>query len=151
MTDGSDRGNPWPLQFRFSVDIEGVAANLAFLEVTGLDTEAQIIDYRPGNSKAFPTARLPGIVKSGNVTLKKGVCPNDEKMWEWFEQTNLNPIARRAITIRLLDEDANPTMVWTLTNAWPVRFTGTDLKSDSKEVGVESIEIAHQGVAIANR
>ena len=94
---------------------------------------------------------MPGIVKSGNVTLKKGVCPNDEKMWEWFEQTNLNPIARRAITIRLLDEDANPTMVWTLTNAWPVRFTGTDLKSDSKEVGVESIEIAHQGVAIANR
>ena len=143
MTDGSDRGKPWPLQFRFSVDIEGFAANLPFLEVTGLDTEAQVIDYRGG--------KLPGIVKSGNVTLKRGLCPKDEKLWEWFEQTNLNPIARRAITIRLLDEDAIPTTVWTLSNAWPVRFTGTDLKSDGDEVAVESIEMAHEGVTIANR
>ena len=58
MIDGSDRGKPWPLQFRFSVDIEGVAANLAFLEVTGLDTEAQIIDYRPGNSQSLPDRQV---------------------------------------------------------------------------------------------
>lgn len=150
--DGSAQGSTWPLpKFYFSVDIADVGTDLAFQEVTGLDAEAQIIEYRAGNSKAFSTIKMPGIVKSGNVTLKKGVFVKDNKFWNWFSERKLNLIKRRAITIKLLDQDANPTMTWTLTNAWPTKITSTDLKSDGNEVAVESIEIAHEGVTIANK
>ena len=42
------------------------------------------------------------------------------------------------------------TMSWTLSNAWPTKITGTDLKSDANEVAVETIELAHEGLTIAN-
>ncbi|MGA2043978.1 MAG: phage tail protein [Roseiarcus sp.] len=150
--DGSAQGSTWPLpKFYFSVDIADVGTNLPFQEVTGLDAEAQVIEYRAGNSKAFSTIKMPGIVKSGNVTLKKGVFVKDNKFWDWFNQRKMNLIKRSAITIKLLDQDANPTMTWTLTNAWPTKITSTDLKADGNEVAVETIEIAHEGVTIANK
>ena len=71
----------WPLpKFHFSVDI-GDQKNLAFQEVSGLDTETQIIEYRAGNSKDFSTVKMPGIKKVGNVTLKKGIFVKDNKFW----------------------------------------------------------------------
>jgi phage tail-like protein len=93
---------------------------------------------------------MPGIKKYGNVTLKKGVFKSDNKFWDWFNQIKMNTIKRVPVTISLLDEAGKPTMVWTLTNAWPTKITGTDLKAEGNEVAVETIEIAHEGLTIAN-
>ena len=41
-------------------------------------------------------------------------------------------------------------MTWTLTNAWPTKITATDLKSDANEVAIETLELAHEGLTIAN-
>jgi len=62
----------------------------------------------------------------------------------------MNTIKRVAITISLLDEAGAATMVWTLANAWPTKITGTDLKADSGEVAVETLEVAHEGLTITN-
>ena len=93
---------------------------------------------------------MPGLIKSGNVTLKKGIFAKDNKFWDWFSQINLNTIKRETVTIQLLDEGGNATMVWTLTNAWPTKVTGTDLKAEASEVAVETLEIAHEKLTIAN-
>jgi len=152
MSDGSSQDNIWPLpKFYFSVDIADVGTDLAFQEVTGLDAEAQVIEYRAGNSKAFSTIKMPGIVKSGNVTLKKGVFVKDNKVWDWFAERKMNLIKRRTVTIKLLDQDAKPTMTWTLANAWPTKISSPDLKSDGNEVAVETVEIAHEGITIVNK
>ncbi|TKC88727.1 phage tail protein [Trinickia terrae] len=140
----------WPLpKFYFSVDI-GDQQDLAFQEVSGLETENQVIEYRAGNSKQFSTVKMPGIGKVGNVTLKKGIFVQDNKFWAWFSQTKMNTIKRVPVVIKLLDEKGNATMVWTLQNAFPVKITGTDLKSDGNEVAVETIELAHEGMTIKN-
>ena len=144
--DGSAQSATWPLpKFYFSVDIPGVGDDLRFQEVTGLDAEAQVIDYRAGASKAFSTIKMPGVVKYGNVTLKKGVFVKDSKFWDWFSERKLNQIKRRTVTIKLMDESGKPTMTWTLANALPTKITSTDLKSDGNEIAVESMEIAHEG------
>ena len=39
-------------------------------------------------------------------------------------------------------------MSWTLVNAFPVKITVTDMKSDGNEVAVETLEIAHEGLVI---
>ncbi len=148
---GESQDNVWPLpKFYFSVDITDVGEDMAFQEVSGLDMESQVIDYRAGDSKVFSTVKMPGLQKTGNVTLKKGVFAKDNKFWDWYSQIKLNTIKRQTVTIKLLDQEGNPTMVWTLANAWPTKITGTDLKSDGNEVAVESIEIAHEGFTIEN-
>lgn len=150
-TDGSTQSdNVWPIpQFHFKVELDGIGNS--FQEVSGLNVESTPIEYRAGDSKAFSPVKMPGLKKHGNVTLKKGVFVNDNKFWEWFNAIKMNVIARKPMTISLLDEEGNATMVWKLLNAWPTKITGADLKSTGNEVAVETIEVVHEGLTIENK
>jgi phage tail-like protein len=148
--DGSAQSTTiWPLP-KFYFQVKWDSTLMSFSEVSGLDIEAQQIPYRHGDSPEFSEIKMPGIKKTGNVTMKKGVFKSDNKFWDWFNQIKMNTIKRVPVTISLLDEAGKPTMVWTLANAWPAKITGTDMKSDGNEVAVETIEIAHEGLTIAN-
>ena len=148
--DGSAQStNVWPL-LKFYFQVKWDSEEMSFQEVSGLDIEAQPIEYRLGDSPEFSTIKMPGIKKSGNVTMKKGVYKGDNKFWEWFNEIKMNTIKRVPVTISLLDETGAGTMVWTLANAWPTKITGTDLKSDGNEVAIETIEIVHEGITIEN-
>lgn len=149
--DGSVQSqNIWPISnFYFSVDI-GEQKDLAFQEISGLDAESKVIEYRHGNSPQFSTIKMPGMLSSGNVTLKKGVFVKDNRFWDWFNSIKMNTIKRETVVIKLLDEAGAPTMTWTLNNAFPTKISGVDLKSEGGEVAVETLEIAHEGVVIAN-
>jgi len=148
--DGSAQSQTiWPLP-KFHFNVKWGSEQMSFQEVSGLDTETQIIEYRHGDNPVFSAIKMPGIAKFGNITMKKGIFVSDNKFWDWYSQIKMNTIARITVTISLLDESGAPTMVWTLTNAWPTKITGTDLKSDGNEVAIETIEIAHEGLVIAN-
>ena len=129
----------------------GVATSVLFQEVTGLDVETQPIEYRRGTSPSFATIKMPGIRKSGNVILKRGVFAKDNKFFDWLESVKHNAAKRSTITIKLLDESGNPTMTWTLANAWPAKISATDLNASGNDVAIESIELAHEGLTIDNK
>ena len=148
--DGSAQSkNVWPLP-KFYFKVKWDSDEMSFQEVSGLDAQSEEIKYRHGNSKDFTPIKMPGLKKYGNVTMKKGIFKGDNAFWKWFEQIQMNVIKRVPVTISLLDEKGDPTMVWTLTNAWPTKVTGTDLKSEDNNVAIESIEIAHEGLTISN-
>lgn len=148
--DGSAQSKTiWPLP-KFYFQVKWDSTVMSFQEVSGIDIEAQPVEYRHGDSPDFAVIKMPGIKKTGNVTMKKGVFKADNQFWAWFNQIKMNTIKRVPVVISLLDESGAPTMVWTLSNAWPTKISGTDLKSDGNEVAVESIEIAHEGLTIAN-
>lgn len=147
---GEKQNNVWPLPaFYFKVKI-GNWGEIAFKEVSGLDVEAQVIEYRHGNSPQFSTIKMPGIKKYSNVSLKKGVFIRNNMLFDWFNTINMNTIQRETVTISLLDEEGNPTMVWKLVNAWPTKVTGVSLKSDGNEAAIEQLELAHEGLTIGN-
>ena len=149
--DGSKEGSTWPLpKFRFEVDLGTGMNGVAFQEVSGMDKEVQIIDYRHSNSKLFSTIKMPGVAKYGNVTMKRGVFVNDNTFWKWMDEIKMNTIRRRTVLIKLLDESGKVTMSWRLNNAWPTKITGTDLKSDGNEVAVDTLEMAHEQMVITN-
>lgn len=149
--DGSAQGAIWPLtKFYFTVSLGSQDSTASFQEVSGLETETQVVEYRHGDSKTFSTIKMPGIAKAGNVTLKKGVFVKDNNFWKWYDAIKMNTIKRETVVIQLLDQTGAPTMTWTLTNAWPTKITATDLKSDASEVAVETLELAHEGLTIAN-
>ena len=147
---GEAQDTNWPLpKFYFMVDWRSTT-NIPFQEISGLDIEAQPINYRHGNSPIFSEISMPGLVKNSNVTMKKGVFAKDNAFWDWYVKIKMNTIERQNVVIKLLDEGGNPTMTWTLSNAWPTKISSTDLKSDGSEVAIESIEIAHEGLTISN-
>lgn len=74
---------------------------------------------------------------------------DDKAMWEKFKALNMNTYERASILISLLDEEGNVVMSWTLLNAFAVKLTVTDMKSDANEVALESIELAHEGLTLA--
>ena len=146
---GEAQDQVWPLpKFYFLVEIGKLSAN--FQEVSGLEVEAQVIEYRHGNSPEFSTIKMPGIKKFGDITMKKGVFKRDNMFLDWFNMIKMNTIKRQPVIIKLLDEGGNPTMTWTLKNAWPSKITGTDLKSDGNEVAVETLVFTHEGLSISN-
>jgi len=146
--DGSKQSAAtWPL-VKFSFQVKWDDAELIFQEVTGLSSETQVIEYRGGSSKVYSTVKMPGIQKFGNVTLKKGMFLGDKALWDKYNLIAMNTYKRSTITISLLDETNEVAMSWTLANAFPVKITVTDMKSDGNEVAVESIELAHEKLTI---
>ena len=138
----------WPLpKFSFAVKV-GDSDTMSCQEVSGLDMETQAIEYRSGDSKAFSVVKMPGIKKFSDVTLKKGMFKSDNKLYEWFNKNTLNTIERKAVTISLLDEKGGEVFIWKLINAFPLKVSGTDLKSTGNEVAVETIVIAHEGLSV---
>ncbi|MBS0423720.1 MAG: phage tail protein [Proteobacteria bacterium] len=148
--DGSAQSTTvWPMP-KFYFQVKWDSQVMRFQEVSGLDIQSEEIKYRHGDSPEFSVIKMPGMKKFGNITMKKGVFKGDNKFWDWFKQIKMNTIKRLPVTISLLDEGGKATMVWTLTNAWPTKITGTDLKSEGNEVAIETIEIVHEGLTIAN-
>jgi phage tail-like protein len=148
--DGSAQSTAvWPLP-KFYFQVKWDSNIMSFQEVSGLDVQSEEIKYRHGDNPVFSPIKMPGLKKYGNVTMKKGIFKADNKFWAWFNEIKMNTIKRVPVTISLLDEAGKPTMVWTLANAWPTKITGTDLKAEGNEVAVETIEIVHEGLTIAN-
>lgn len=135
----------WPMpKFHFEVKWDGsagVGMVSAFQEVSGLDLDAHPIAYRAGNSPVFSIIKMPGLIKSGNVTLKKGVFKGDNKFYEWYSKIKMNTIARTAVTINLLDEKGTTRKSWTASHAYPVKLKMAPFNSIQNGIAIEEIEI----------
>lgn len=143
---GGEQDQFWPMpKFYFSVNIDDLT-DLSFLEVSGLEVEADNISYRHGNDPSFGTIQMPGVKKSGNIILKKGVFANDEIYQSLISKIALNTYKRMTVIIRLLDENAEPRITWQINNAFPLKYSSTDMNSESSEAAIESIEFSHQGI-----
>jgi phage tail-like protein len=138
---------PLPV-FHFQVEWGGT--NIGFSEVSGLNIETQVIEYRDGASPEYAAVKMPGIPKYGNITLKRGIVPDDNEFFDWLNTTSLNTVERRDLVISLLNEKHEPVMSWKAKNAFPVKIEGAGLKATGNEVAIESVEVAHEGLIIEN-
>ena len=146
---GEKQSAPWPVpMFHFMVTF-GSRGEIAFQEVSGLDTEYDVIEYRAGNSPEFTNIRMPGLKKHSDVTLKKGMFKDDTSLFEYFASVKMNTIARETVTIQLLDEEHKPMFTWTLKNAFPKKVTGASLNAKTSEAAMEEIVLTHEGLTMS--
>lgn len=139
----------YPLvKFHFQVEWSGT--KIGFTEVSGLDVETEVVEYREGASPEYSKIKMPGMQKFSNITLKRGTFATDNEYFNWWNTVKLNTIERRDITISLLNEEHEPVITWKVKNAWPAKVQSTDLKADGNEVAIESMEIVHEGLTIQN-
>lgn len=139
----------YPLpKFHFQVQWGGV--RVGFTEVTGLDMQSEVIEYREGSSPEYHKIKMPGMQKFSNITFKRGTMLGDSDFYKWINATNLTVADRREIIISLLNESHAPVMTWKAKNAFPVKVQASDLKSDGNEVAIETLELAHEGLSLVN-
>ena len=130
--------------FNFQLEIDGIT-RAGFSECTGLNAEANMIEYREGN-ESLTTRKLHGLIKFGNVTLKWGVT-QDPELFNWFKTVMDGDIDRKqTMSIVLLDEQRNESVRWNILNAWPSKYIVPDLKANANEIAFETIELCHEGV-----
>lgn len=131
--------------FNFLLEIDGIA-KAGFSEVTGLNAETNVIEYREGGDATNTMRKLPGLEKFGNVTLKRGVS-QDLDLFNWHKAVMDGDIVRdEAMSIVLLNEKREESVRWNLRQAWPAKWVGPDLKAGANEIAIESLELAHEGV-----
>lgn len=139
----------YPLvKFHFQVDWGGT--KIGFTEVSGLDVETEVVEYREGSSPEYSKIKMPGMQKFSNITLKRGTFKSDNEYFKWWNTVKLNTIERRDVTISLLNESHEPVVTWKVKSAWPTKIQSTDLKADGNEIAIESMELAHEGLTIQN-
>jgi phage tail-like protein len=135
---------------KFHFQVEWGGTKIGFTEVSGLDVETEIVEYRDGASPEYSKIKMPGMQKFSNITLKRGTFKSDNEYFAWWNTVKLNTIERRDITISLLNEEHDPVVTWKVKSAWPTKIQSTDLKADGNEVAIESMEIVHEGLTIQN-
>jgi phage tail-like protein len=149
MADDPKKNYPLP---KFHFQVEWGEDRFGFTEISGLDFETEVIEYREGNSPTYNKTKQPGMTKYANITMKRGTFLGDFKYFELWKKTMMfqEGVAkyRRDITIKLLDEEHKPIITWALSKAWPSKVQSTNLKADANEVAIESMDLVHEGLRI---
>jgi phage tail-like protein len=144
----------YPLpKFYFEVTDDKGGLQGGFTEVTGLDVQTEPIEYREGNMPEFSKLKMPGMQKYSNITLKRGTFKGVNHFYDWWQSSvkaSDHNSYQRNLTIVLKNEKGDPIVTWSVTNAWPIKVQSSDLKADGNEVAIETMEIAHEKVTIAN-
>ncbi len=137
-----ERNDPY-LSYRFLVEVDGLVV-AGFSEVSGLQADTQIEDYREGGVNDY-VHRLPKETTYQNIILKRGITDSDV-LWKWHQDVVSGKIERRSGYIVLLDSEANETWRWNFIDAYPAKWTGPDLRAENSAVALESIELVHNGI-----
>jgi phage tail-like protein len=131
------------MNLNFIVEVGGETWG-GFSEVTGLSVEIETEDYQEGGVNDF-VHKLPKSVKYSNIVLKKGLVEM-YKMWDWIEKMMDGVIQKKDCSILLLNDDGSTARTWAITQAYPVKWSGSDLKATGGEVFIESLELTHCGI-----
>ncbi len=121
-----------------------------FSEVSGLNAEVTVAEYRNGNAPANYVTKVPGIHKAGDVTLKRGVV-GAENIYSWLEEVRGGDVtAKRNVEIKLRSEEANAqqaVVTWKLINAMPIKWTGPTLTAKGgTDVAMEELVLAAESI-----
>ena len=117
-----------------------------FTQVSGFSSQTDVLEYPEGGQNSF-VHRLPSRIKQGNITLKRGVISDEKVLLDWYNKVVVlaQPVT---LLVRLNDTEENAIKTWSFDNAWPVKWTGSDLSASGSEFATETLEVAHHGMTV---
>ncbi len=134
--------------FNFAVEIDGIAV-AGFSDVSGLNTEITISEYREGTYPLNHVLKVPGIHKVGDVTLKRGIIDSKE-FWDWIKQVRQEGVrAQRNVSVILMDESHNEVQRWNLRGVIPLKWTGPTLAAKGGgDVAMEDLVLSAEALEL---
>ena len=137
------RKDPY-LAFNFLVEISSLTVG-GFTEVSGLQVETEVEDYREGGLNSY-VHKLAGPTRyPTNLILKHGLTDH-ESLWKWHQEVVGGVIKRKKVSVLLRDSAGKEKWRWDFNGAYPVKWVGPELRSNSTDVAVETVELVHQGM-----
>lgn len=143
-----------PSGFHFKVEFIGVDGmntdtEQRFQDVSGLSYEVETEPLREGGENRFEY-KLPKRTKYPNLVLKRGLL-KDSALLDWFKSAvatyftvPVYDFKPADITITLLDEAGDAVAIWNVVQAYPLKWSVSDLRSTENAVVVETLEFAYQ-------
>jgi len=129
----------------FLMEIEGIV-EASFSECSGLQVETEIDERQEGGVNEY-RHKLPKGSKYANLTLKRGLT-DSPVLWNWHRDVVNGKVQRKSVSIIVWDVQINDQRWrWDFKDAYPVKWTGPELKWDSNTVAIETLELAHHGIS----
>ncbi len=135
------------LTLRFEVTIDHKVDLGNWTKCEGLTVEWEIQEYREGGLNDF-VHRLPGRRKYQNIKLTRPVDPSSRQVAAWISEVD-GPDAGHTAQIAILDASGEAVAVWDVVGIWPTRWTGPSMDVNGKDIGFETLELAHNGFSLA--
>lgn len=137
--------NPYA-SHNFQVEFLGIQ-HATFTECILPVASIEVIEYRQGADAANNVHKLPGLVKYGNLVLKRGLA-SSMAIWDWFSTFVAGAGAPQTVKVILLDSARNPVIAWEFSNAWPVKYESPPLSGKANVLAIETLELAVDGMQI---
>lgn len=134
----------YPVGFYFQLSFKGQEA--AFQEVSGIAKELGVEEVVCGGENRFKY-KLPTVATNQNLVLKRALVPAGSHLVNWcancIDQSFVNKISPHDVSVTLLAADGSPLKSWTFYNAYPVKYSVSDLKSQEDGLVIETMELAY--------
>ncbi|MBF9031841.1 phage tail protein [Rhodobacterales bacterium HKCCE3408] len=128
--------------FRFRIEAQGLDRG-GVQSVSGLERVTETEPYREGGVNDHER-QLAVMTKQATLILKRGLL--DPWFWDWHEEVVQGEIERRTISIILLDQIGGEAWRWICADAFPTKWSGSDLDAAANGIAVETVELVHHGL-----
>ncbi len=133
------------VSFNFAIEVSGIISGY-FTEASGLGSEHEVIEHKiMGEGGQEIVKKIPGRLKWGDITLKRGITSSLD-IWDWRKMVTDGQVesARRNGSIMMFDQEGNEVARWNFERGWPSKVSGPSVNTTSNEVGVEELVITHE-------
>lgn len=134
-----------PVGFHFKVEFVGIGNDndIRFQSVSGLSIEYDTESFKEGGENRFEH-KLPVRTKYADLSLKRGML-TDSKVVEWclkaFENREFQPVQ---VNVLLLNENHQPIKRWEVIDAWPKKWSVSDLNAQENGLVIETLDLAYK-------
>lgn len=148
MAGSEDREDSF-LPSYFTIEIEGIQQG-KFFKCMGLEAETYVYEVEEGGLNGT-THKFLGRTRFPNIVLENGVTASND-IFDWYHDTALtdDPIERRDGSVVLYDTGGEEVKRWNFFRGLPCRYVGPSLGRDAHGCAVERVEIAHEGLVVAD-
>lgn len=138
--------------FKVEFNLDGKGVDVMFQSVSGLDSTLDTETIKEGGENRFEHV-VPVRRKYGPLVLKRGLLkPADSGVTAWlkmaFDDENVVPI--KTVVIKLLNEEHQPLMLWTINNVWPRSWKIGELNAEQGAVLIETLELNYNRLLFSN-
>lgn len=133
----------------FNQQVDGI-----FLECQGFNRTQDVIEicevtpnkWGQASKGQVVRTKLPGNVKSGNLTLRRGMS-NSITFWNWFQlvQDGNWSKQRKDASLTIYDQAGKPQARFNLIGAWPTSYKLADVSARTTDIEIEEIEVTFEG------
>jgi phage tail-like protein len=121
--------------------------DLRFQKVKGLAATVETGLYPEGGQNLY-TRRLPTGIGYDPLVLERGMVVESSLNRNFDKAISLFKFLPSNVLVSLLNEQKDPVSAWLFLNAYPVRWSTSDLDADKKNIVVDTLELAYSKIQI---